>query len=602
MRRLTSLGPYTRNALAYLERVSVHRPSHSPCRLRQLLISALSVLLIAALSPCNAASPASPSKAAAPAPGADPTATSIPSAPVPVCSVQLAMISTDRILRSYTTGDWTALQDELRLTAAGLRATSACAAALPPAARVSFLLVNDYLPQPTVIRILAGDEPPPDFYSKRLIKGPIVTVALYSDRAAAISSAWAASPSPSPVEVGVPQLLASAAGGKKPGPPAFIIATTMTSLPADALKSVTDLLSTPKSTAALTQTLAALGLPEDWNTALKALFAATTVYCDVSITKLPHTFHWGQATVTDTLTTKTLLTPSSIVARATRRFEGAKGFDESISAVSAALASTAPAGLTTEASRLSKVLSQRFRSPETLSANVRLLTQRLSDALATCSCRSPLSPLSNDQASRNACGRQLDKVLAKSIKAIRSDPTVDDPSAEVQSAQVVFEMFAAILEGGVRVDAQTAYVFGALTHASFGLGIGVTAHPNLNHQAKLAPGNVLIDDTPNGVLTSANVYFSCGGYDETTLTPTGNELLPRIVVGIVITPNVGVFGGVNEALPFFRSMSISGGYALMLANIVPSGANIGDVVSTKGSTGTVHGALGAWLLELGYSF
>ncbi len=149
------------------------------------------------------------------------------------------------------------------------------------------------------------------------------------------------------------------------------------------------------------------------------------------------------------------------------------------------------------------------------------------------------------------------------------------------------------------VTLTTAYTFGPLRHWSFGLGAGAVFHPNWNQPVKLS-GTTLVDDPLNGVMTSVNAYADLpflGGYDETTLTPQASEVF-RWVIGAVITPEPGGFVGLSIHLPWpdFRSLSINGGYAVMLATVPTDDGQVGQPGTTK------RGGLGAWVVQLGYSF
>jgi hypothetical protein len=565
MSRLVPLEPDTSHGLWHSPSAPAHRKTPHSRRFRNLFVSALLVASVVGMRPSTATSPAPPGKAGASAPGGNPAAVSIPVASATKCSTRLALISIDRILTSYDTGDWTALQNDLLPIVDRLRKSPGCTDVLPTDARASFALINDHLPKPTVIRILAGTSPRPDFYSKRLIKGPIFTIYLYRNRATPITSTYAASPSASPVEAGVSQLLSSAGPKKAPASTAQVAVAPVKGLSAlseHTRAALSAILATPQEPDSLSNPLVALKLSSEWLIKIQSIISASTVDCDVSKAILPPHFHWGQVTVTDTINTKTLLTPQSVADR----------------------------------------VRHRFGEPETLSPNVLKLTDTLRMQSSGHACQSSIISSQKDQTAPGTCEGKLNEALAETLKDALSVADMQLRVADIESATAVFAMYSAILDGAGQVDAQTAYVYGNLTHASFGLGIGVMAHPNLDHQAKLAPGNVLIDDTPNGIVTSANFYYSCSGYDETTLQPVGVELLPKFVAGIVITPNVGLFVGASESVWFFRSLSFNAGYALMLANVLPSGTSVGDVVTVKGSTGIKHGALGAWMLELGYSF
>ena len=99
-------------------------------------------------------------------------------------------------------------------------------------------------------------------------------------------------------------------------------------------------------------------------------------------------------------------------------------------------------------------------------------------------------------------------------------------------------------------------------------------------------------------MTSVNVYISPFGYDETTIVPRVEEV-PRFTLGVTLTPNPGLFGGLAFALPLrdVRNFSVNLGYAVMLATVPAGSAAIGGT-----STATRRGALGAWAAQLGYSF
>jgi hypothetical protein len=93
------------------------------------------------------------------------------------------------------------------------------------------------------------------------------------------------------------------------------------------------------------------------------------------------------------------------------------------------------------------------------------------------------------------------------------------------------------------------------------------------------------------------VYWSfLGGYDETALVPTRTECLPRLVFGAVLTPNPGLWAGFGVTAPWadLRHLSLNAGYTVMLATV--------PVGSLSRATKTRRGALGAWIVQVGYGF
>jgi hypothetical protein len=192
--------------------------------------------------------------------------------------------------------------------------------------------------------------------------------------------------------------------------------------------------------------------------------------------------------------------------------------------------------------------------------------------------------------------KELQDLLAKAL-------TTSKALEETTQIQRIYQMYAVLLTDlSGETSIQTVYAYGKLTSVTFGLGLGAVVDFNLNHQVKISD-ETLVDDTPNGVMTSVNLYWSVfGGYDETMLRPSRAESLPGVVVGAVLTPDFGGFVGMAIPLGFVRdvrSFTLNGGYALMLATVPAGSAQIGD----SGSMATTRrGALGGWFLTLGYSF
>jgi hypothetical protein len=273
---------------------------------------------------------------------------------------------------------------------------------------------------------------------------------------------------------------------------------------------------------------------------------------------IPKDLRWAQLTLTDTVDVQPSLTAASVAAR-----------------VDAKLGSLPPSAV----------------DP------IRNLAASLRDAFAQDKCSS--FALYIPAAKGNElpdCQTCLNGILNDSLRVLPEaglDPASLNKARD--AAMAIYSMYSGILTSTRAVSVQTVYSYGPLTHWAFGLGAGVVLTHDLNDQVKISSG-VLVGDPGSGTLTSVNVYYSPFGYDESTLKAASPEL-PRAVGGLVLTPNPGAFLGLGVALPFLRSVTVDGGYAVMLGPVAPHGAKIGDA-----ATSTKRGALGGWILELGYSF
>lgn len=114
----------------------------------------------------------------------------------------------------------------------------------------------------------------------------------------------------------------------------------------------------------------------------------------------------------------------------------------------------------------------------------------------------------------------------------------------------------------------TQYTLGSLTRWTFSLGLaGVIGRPLMNQPAKMSSSTV-VPDTPTPVLTYVAAELHPVPYDETKFSPDFGERL-RIIGGISLTPNPGfVLGG---GFGLIRGLSIEGGVAFLLGNILPTG-------------------------------
>jgi hypothetical protein len=365
-----------------------------------------------------------------------------------------------------------------------------------------------------------------------------------------ILSTYTASPSPSPVQAGLAQVISTAAGGiGKLVAPAPVPSPGKLAGPLD--------------------------LPQ----------------CKVTKTTLPPDVRWAQVSVTDTIGIQDLLTPCYVHDRVTHRLtppptptkdtkKDSAPADKANAKTAAKPAAKPPQKPTGPLADLNDTLLAAFPPPADPAKSP---CQRHSDSLSD-------TDLKSLQAALTAV---LNKVL----------PSITDPEQRAQGRAILADyqtLLAASSQAGTPITAQTTYTYGPLTHWSFGLGAGAVFRPNLNQQVKLS-GTTLVDDPLNGVMTSVNVYHNLWpflpGYDENTLKPQASELF-RWVGGIVLTPDPGGFLGIAIGIPSpdFRNVTINGGYAVMAATTPVGDAQIGATGKTK------RGALGAWVIQMGYSF
>ncbi len=488
-------------------------------------LKVLAGLLVSSLPCAGASSGAKTSNSTAAAPAT-------PFAAVTVCDTDLTLdspdkppkhVSLDTILDHYERGEWGALQWELAFVAA--KARHKCTAErIPPTARVSFAIVDDHVPQPTVVRILQGHSPAPSLASQRLLdSGALFTIYLYGSGSNPVFTAYSASAVPSPVEAGFAQVVSTGVGGLKSVPPA------------------------------------AGGAPQKLAELETGVPVWPTVRCVVAKATIPKDLKWAQLTLTDTVDVQPLLTAASVAAR----------------------------------------VNDKLGPPTPSDADpIRVLAASLSRAFAQggpC-CSFALDIPAAKETALPDCQSILRGILYDSLQKLRDaglDPVALNKARD--AAMAIYSMYSGILTSTRAVSVQTVYSYGPLTHWAFGLGAGVVLTHDLNDQVKIS-SDVLVGDPGSGTLTSVNVYYSPFGYDESTLKAAAQEL-PRAVGGLVLTPNPGAFLGLGVALPFLRSVTVDGGYAVMLGPVAPHGAKIGDT-----ATSTKRGVLGGWILELGYSF
>lgn len=518
---------------------------HKSCRSSALRRFA-QLFFLALLSPSlSLAAPAKTPGAATPSTSSATPAISLPSTVVCTADAGIPTGDLDAIVTANATGDWPTLQEKLKVVADHLRNTTLkpkpCTTPPPGNARLSFVFIDDHLPQPAVVRVLQGDDPPPSAASTRLIRqgkaNSFFAVYLFrDDKAPLIYSTYTASPAQSPVQASLAQAISTAAGG---------LGKIVSPMPLTAgMKGIVP------------------NLPQ-------ALVTEVTV---------PSEYRWAQVTATDNADVTALQTPDEVHRRA------------------ASLPELPPILVT-----MNDNLRKAF--PASDPTNPSTGTATPASGAKGCAAYAPGIAATEANACLNTIRDLSAQALTNQTAAVRfkaqpilqmytSLPLLAPASGAPSSATT----------GGTSVTAQTTYTFGPLTHWSFGLGAGAVFHPNLNQQVKLS-GTTLVDDPLNGVFTSVNVYHNLwlfsDGYDETTPTPQWTRESPRFVLGAVLTPNPGLFAGLGFALPFVdvRNVLLNAGYAVMLATVPVGNEQVG-----ANPAKTRRGALGAWAVQVGYGF
>jgi hypothetical protein len=140
----------------------------------------------------------------------------------------------------------------------------------------------------------------------------------------------------------------------------------------------------------------------------------------------------------------------------------------------------------------------------------------------------------------------------------------------------------------------TQYTFGNLTRWSFSLGVAGIAGSFLNKPATVTM-NMVEPNPPTPVLTFVTADLHIRPYDETRFSPTPEERI-RLLTGVAITPSAGLVVGLGCEL--IRGLSLEGGSAFLLSNVLPNG----ETFKTDTSNKTSLGFYGRLFFGLGYSF
>lgn len=529
-------------------------------------------IVLAGVGRSNGIPAATPAGKASATPAASTPSTTItvPLASATICVQSLSPVSIDGILSEYEAGDWKKLGRRLAGIRTGLMKACDRLKDYPAAGRMSFAIVNDHSPQPTVIRILAGGNPEPSLFSQRITSTPLITVYLHRDATTPIWSTYTGSPVASPVESGATLALSTVAGGLAKGSP------FSNTDPADVLqqkvlednaldvrsessgkkiKAVRDLLAIPSQAYLIRRGLGEMNLVESEK--VKALIVSSQVQCEVVATVISDDLRWAQVTATDNVNVQAELTAQSLLRRIDDRLRDSAG---------------------------------------ALDSNdlVHLLNVRLEAEFQSANPCAPQSDTNTAPISVMECQRCMLRDFGVAI----ADAGVDYRARD--AALSVYELYLGLLSATPSVSVQTAYSFGPLTHWTFGLGAGALLRVNLNRKGKLDTNNVVVDDTPTALVTTVNVYYDPWGFDETTPSPSLREW-PRAIGGIVLTPSPGLFLGVGTEVPILRSVFINGGYAVMLTPVLVNGLRPGQSVDPSAGV-TRRGPLGAWFAQIGYGF
>ena len=160
-------------------------------------------------------------------------------------------------------------------------------------------------------------------------------------------------------------------------------------------------------------------------------------------------------------------------------------------------------------------------------------------------------------------------------------------------------MYTALAGSGPNLTASSQYNVAPLTLIDIGVGTSVVLKTGLNRPVKVDASKNLVNDPPSTLLTFIALNYHPGGFDETTLLPSGRELF-RLFGGVALTPNPGVIAGIGYGVPELRGLSVVAGGGVLLSNVLRRGDVIGGPPRTDGRQ-TFRGGLGVLFVGIGYS-
>jgi hypothetical protein len=604
--------------------------------------TALVLLLASSIDAADPKSKGSKSNTSSSSSTTNPVPTpSIPLPTTPICQTFFSddPKAIDNIIDAYEHGPAATLQTTLRAIADKLSAATTppepnwCSATpLTRDDRISFVFIDDHLPQPTIVRVLAGTHPPPSPASIRLLRDDLCTsthipdyqtgcslytIYLYKDSLGPrITSTYAASPTASPQQTGLAQAISSATAGI--GGFAVPLAIPPAKAAAAAASSEEFLFNETKRERAIPTPLTITDLSVNLWMVGTAHFISTMT---ISGGTPPYHVHTKDAEQCLPPNLTMFQSDTTILIAGTPTHAQRKPYQCTVTVTDS---KPSPATFLTKAFEISidgpQMLVTRTVIPSEIAyaqisandtADLRTLTtyQAVNERVAQRFIGDTLTTLNKElldaafEDISTARPPDFEEPLRHALKAATS-------LQEAEEARTITNMYAAATDPAKPPSPdssntpvlQTSYTFGNRTTVTFGLSVGAVIHTQLNDSVTISSGT-LVENPPNGVMTSVNVYWAfLGGYDETTITPTCSEKKPRLTAGIVLTPDVGGFVGFAIPLaywPLTRSLSVNLGYAIMVANVPVGNAKAGD---TGAAAVTRRGAIGGFAAALGYSF